>query len=225
MTRRWRYPIYLIQHGGGYASIVDPLGENDANQSLVVCCEEERAIGFMAACGIMGAPRELNNDREFGWLLQSLQAPVTDVVFDPSPSVDDQDTAWRVSVRDLLDQHLNADNSPWNYPVYVVAKEEGFISVSGPGNDGQTVNAIGFFTSEERIEAYLTAADETGTPCAITNLEEARSFLKAIAPHSPAVALNPVISEGQCVAKHCFAIETLLEKYLVVTDKDAEEER
>lgn len=178
----------------------------------------------MAACGIMGAPREMNNDREFGWLLQSLQAPVTGVVFDPSPSVDDQSSAQRVPVRELLERHLNADNSPWNYPVYVVAQDEGFISIDGPGADGQTVTAVAFFTSEERIEAYLEATGNAGTACAMQNIDEARSFVKGIAPHAAAVALNPTFADGQRSAKHCFAIATLLDKYLVADENSSEKD-
>ncbi|MBP87320.1 MAG: hypothetical protein CMJ64_11455 [Planctomycetaceae bacterium] len=219
MTRHWEYPIYLIKHGGGYASIVDSTVDEPSKQSLVVCCEEEAAIGFMAACGIMGVPRELNNDREFGWLLQRLQTPVKGVVFDPSASVEEQDSACRISVPELLEKHLVADNSPWNYPVYVVAQDEGFVSIDAADSDGRTMNVIGFFASEERIETYLEAVGETGTACAMANIEEARSFLKGIASQAAAIAINPTVADGQRTAKHCLAIETLLEKYLVPEGK------
>lgn len=222
MTRHWQYPIYLIQHGGGYASIVDG-EEGGSSHSLVLSSTEEKAMGFMAACGIMGALRELKNDREFGWLLKSLQAPAGGVVFDPSPTIDEQKSAYRLSVRELLDDHLTADNSPWNYPVYVVARDNGFVSIAGVAADGGPLTAVGFFTSEERIATYLEATGEEGTVCAMQNLDEARSFLNAIAPQAAAVALNPTVREGQRSAKHCFAIEILLEKYLV--DQNSETTR
>ena len=168
----------------------------------------------MVACEIMGSTRQINNDREFGWLLTSLHAPVAGVVFDPSPIIDNP-PGWKVSVKDLLDNHLVSDNSPWNYPVYVVAQEQGFISIEEADNDGQPLTAIGFFTSVEYVETYLEAAAEAGATCPIDNVEEARSFLKKMAPQATAVAINPTAIDGQRTAKYCFAITTLLEKYLV----------
>ena len=214
MTRYWQYPIHLIQHGGGYASIIDPMDKDQSNQSLAVFCDEQQALGFMVACEIMGSPRQINNDREFGWLLTSLHAPVAGVVFDPSPIIDNP-PGWKVSVKDLLDNHLVSDNSPWNYPVYVVAQEQGFISIEEADNDGQPLTAIGFFTSVEYVETYLEAAAEAGATCPIDNVEEARSFLKKMVPQATAVAINPTAIDGQRTAKYCFAITTLLEKYLV----------
>ena len=216
MTRIWQYPIYLIQHGGGYVSIVDSASDTSSSQSLVVYSGEEKAIGFIGACGIMGAPRKLSNDREFGWLLQSLQAPVTGVLFDPSVPSEARSPAQRVSVRELLESHLNADNSPWNYPVYVVAQDEGFVSIDGPDADGQMITAIAFFTSEERIDTYLEATGDRGTVCAMQNVDEARSFVKGVASDAAAIALNPTFADGKQFAKHCFTIATLLDKYLVV---------
>jgi hypothetical protein len=224
MKRHWQYPIYLIQHGGGYASIVDSDVKGQSHQSLVVCCKEERAIRFMAACGIMGAPRQLNNDREFAWLLKSVQAPVKGVVFDPSASVEAQESALRISVQDLLDKHVAVDNSPWNYPVYVVAQDSGFVSLQGANSDAESVTAIGFFTSEQQVETYLEAAKETGETCAMKNVDEARAFLTVMASQATAVALNPIVVDGYRTAKHCFSIATLLEKYLVAEGNNAEEE-
>jgi hypothetical protein len=223
MTRPWQYPIYLIQHGGGYASLVDDAVSEQSSQSLVVCRDEEKAMSFMAACELLGKPRELQNDREFGWLLQSLRSPVTNVVFDPSVTVEQDESAWRVSVREILEQHLVADNSPWNYPVYAVAQGEGFISIEGQASDGRALTALGLFTDELRIEAYLEEADEAGTPCALTDLGEARTFLEAMSIHATAIALNPTVVDGQRTAKHCFAIETLLEQYLVVPGEHSKE--
>ena len=223
MTRRWKYPIYLIKHGGGYASIVDPTAEDSSRQSLVVFRDEEQALGFMAACGILGTPRELNNDRELGWLLQSLQAPVTGVVFDPSASAEEQDSGVRVTVQDLLEKDLVPDNSPWNYPVYVVAQDEGFVCIDGTDSDGKRIAAIAFFTSEERIAAYLAAANETGATCAMMDLGEARSFLTGVGSQAAAVAIDPTVEDGRRTAKHCLGIKTLLEKYLVVETENSKE--
>ncbi len=217
MSRYWEYPIYLIPHGGGYASMVDPNAEADAEptQLLVVYTESEVAVRFMAEFGMADTPRMLFNDREFSWLLQSLRAPVTDVAFDPSPLGDKIDARWQVAVRELLDEHLSTDYSPWNYPVYAVAQESGFVSIDGAGSAGESLTVLGLFTSEDKAKSYLEAADESGELCTLTNLDEARIFLTALTEQIAAVALDPIVEQDQRTAKHCFPLETLLSKYLV----------
>jgi hypothetical protein len=217
MSRYWEYPIYLIPHGGGFASMVDPHAEADAElaQLLVVYTESEVAVRFMAEFGMADTPRMLFNDREFRWLLQSLRAPVTGVAFDPSPLGDKIDARWQVAVRELLDQHLTADYSPWNYPVYAIAQEVGFVSIDGVGSGGEGFTALGLFTSEGKAQDYLEAAEESGELCRLANLDEARALLIALTEQIAAVALDPIVERGQRTAKHCFPLETLLNKYLV----------
>lgn len=217
MSRYWEYPIYLIPHGGGYASMVDPNAAADAapTQMLVVYTESELAVQFMSEFGMADTPRTLFNDREFSWLLQSLRAPVTEVVFDPSPLGDKIDAHWRVAVRELLDEHLTTDYSPWNYPVYAVAQETGFVSIDTAGSAGEPLTVLGLFTSEAKATGYLAAANESGELCTLRNLDEARVFLSALTEQIAAVALDPIVDQDQRTAKHCFPLETLLNKYLV----------
>lgn len=216
MTRSWEYPLFLIRHGAGFAAIVDPSADAEPTQALVVHQSESDSLSFMTACGISGMPTTLRNDREFVWLLESLRSPVVDVVFDPSPAAASTPSPnQRFSIEELLRDHLKADNSPWSYPVFVVAQETGFVSIVGSDAEGRELQAIGFFPTEERVQEYLEACGETGTPCAIANLDEARRFLSGIAAEVSAVAWNPDVVDGARVAKHCFEIERLLEKYLV----------
>ena len=145
MSRYWEYPLYLIPHGGGYASMVDPSAEADdePTQMLVVYTESDIAVQFMSEFGMPDTPRMLFNDREFGWLLESLREPVREVAFDPSPLGDKIGARWQVAVRELLDDHLTADYSPWNYPVYAVAQETGFASIDGAGSEGHPGQVAG----------------------------------------------------------------------------------
>lgn len=217
MSRYWEYPIYLIPHGGGFASIVDPNTESCAEptQMLVVYTESEVAVQFMSEFGMEDTPRMLFNDREFSWLLQSLRAPVFDVAFDPSPLGDKVGARWQVAVRELLATHLTADYSPWNYPVYAIAQGTGFVSIDAAGSDGQPLTILGLFTSAEKANGYLAAADESGELCTLANIEETRTFLTALTDLIGAVALDPTVENDQRTAKHCFPLDTLLSKYLV----------
>ena len=217
MSRYWEYPIYLIPHGGGYASMVDPKteAEDKPSQMLVVYTESEVAIQFMAEFGLDDTPRMLFNDREFSWLLQSLRAPVSEVAFDPSPLGDKVDARWQVAVSELLAEYLTADYSPWNYPVYAVAQGAGFVSIDAAGSDGQPLTVLGLFTSEAKANSYLEAANEPGELCPLTNLDETRTFLTAMTDLIGAVALDPTVESDQRTAKHCFPLDTLLTKYLV----------
>lgn len=225
MSRYWEYPIYLIPHGGGYASIVDPNAEAEPTQMLVVYTESEVAVQFMSEFGMADTPRMLFNDREFSWLLQSLRAPVTDVAFDPSPLGDKVGARWQVAVSELLESHLTADYSPWNYPVYAIAQEKGFVSIDGARSDDEPLTVLGLFTREDKARGYLEAADEAGELCTLASLDEMRTFLTALRHQIAAVALDPIVEQDQRTAKHCFPLETLLNKYLVrdeqIGDDDA----
>jgi hypothetical protein len=213
MTFSWNYPIFLIPHGGGYASIVDP--EDTNRQLLVVFTKEEPALAFFVEFNILGRPRALKNSREFAWLLQSLQEPVTRVAFDPKPAQGEVNAAWTVAVATLLNHHLAVDFSPWNYPSFVIAEESGFASIEGQSSDGRPLTAVGVFTSADKARDYLSATDSKGTLCELKNVDEARRFLESLDVNVFAVALDPTVKDGQHTAKHCFDIATLLEKYLV----------
>jgi hypothetical protein len=217
MSRYWEYPIYLIPHGGGFASLVDPDTDADAEPTLmlVVYTESEVAVQFMSEFGMEDTPRMLFNDREFSWLLRSLRAPVTDVAFDPSPLGDKVGARWQVAVRELLATYLTADYSPWNYPVYAIAQDTGFVSINAAGGDGQPLTVLGLFTSESKADSYLEAADESGELCTLANLDETRIFLSALTELIGAVAVDPTVENDQRTAKHCFPLDTLLSKYLM----------
>ncbi len=221
MTITVQYPIYLITVTGGYASVVDTDPGDQPVHLLAVFLEEEAAASFMATCNLLGTPRELGNAREFRWLLQSLRHPVTQVAFDPSPDGKEVSAKWRVAVDELLAQ-LIADRSPWNYPVFVIAQNEGFVSIDGSSSDDQPIKAVGLFTTSGKADTYLQATEESGTVLKLADMEQARSFLAALKDSTPAVALDPVVDNGQHIAKICFRIEMLLDKYLVESNDDAE---
>ena len=160
MNITWNYPIYLIPHQTGYVSIAANDGSDD--QMLVVYTCEESAASFMDDHGLSGAPRPLQNAREFGWLLDALHAPVTRVAFDPEVTDRRANPRWEIPVKQLRSEHLAADFSPWNYPVYIVAQDSGFACIRGRASDGRPLTAIAVFTSSERAQSYLQEAGETG---------------------------------------------------------------
>jgi hypothetical protein len=157
----------------------------------------------------------LNNDREFAWLLQGLRDPVTHVAFDPVIDEGAVETRWSVPVRELVDDHLRGDFSPWNYPSFVVARPRGFASIEGQIGDGQSQKAVAVFTSREKAESYLKDTAEDGTVCELVNMEEARHFLERLEVQVAAVAIDPTVEDNRLAAKYCFRIATLLDKYLV----------
>jgi hypothetical protein len=159
MNITWNYPIYLIPHQAGYVSIAANDGSDD--QMLVVYTCEESAASFMDDHGLSGAPRPLQNAREFGWLLDALRAPVTRVAFDPEVTDRRANPRWEIPVKQLRSEHLAADFSPWNYPVYIVAQDSGFACIRGRASDGRPLTAIAVFTSSERAQSYLQDAGET----------------------------------------------------------------
>src|SRR6056297_528861 len=144
------YPVYLLPVPGGYASVVSQQPDSEPIYSLAVFLDEERAIRFMETCNLPGTPRPLNNAREFRWLLQSLKEPVTQVAFDPSADAQELVARWIVSLEELLNDHIVADHSPWNYPVFVIAQGEGFVSIAGSSDAGQSIQAVALFSSADK---------------------------------------------------------------------------
>jgi hypothetical protein len=212
----WNYPVYLIPHLAGFVSIAANDGSDE--QMLVVYTCEPSASEFMDDHGLPGSPRPLQNAREFGWLLDALRAPVTRVAFDPRVVDRQAHVRWEIPVKTLRDEHLAADLSPWNYPVYVVAQDTGFVCIHGQASDGRPLTAIAVFTSSERADRYLQAAGETGHLCELADMQRTRRFLDSLALEVFAVAVDPVADESTRTAKYCFDIATLLEKYLVAAD-------
>ncbi len=220
MPIEWEYPIAALAHGGGYASVVDSHDDgDDERHSLIVITEIESVTDTMQQLGILGAPKWIRNAREFRWLIESLRHPVTHVAFDLSPVDGDPNPSWHVAITELLASHLPADYSPWNYPIFVVAIEEGFVSIAGSRTDGSELHALVVFSSEAKAEAYVEEA-KRGELCKIQDLDEAVKYFGAMAEVVDAVALDPAVENGGCRTERCFDIETLLEKYLVEIDSD-----
>ncbi|EAQ78204.1 hypothetical protein [Blastopirellula marina] len=213
MQYSWTYPIYLIAHNGGYASIVDP--QDDSQQLLVAVTTEEKALEFMQDFAILGAPRQLNNDREFAWLLESLQAPVTLVCFDPDPREAAVNAAWSTTVQSLLSDRLEVDYSPWSYPVYLLRLESGFSSIVGADAEGAEVVVLCLFSNSQLAEEYLAASGDSGTVESIDDMASARELMESLEAEIAAVAVDPEVRDSERVASHCIGLETLLNKYLI----------
>jgi hypothetical protein len=210
----WKYPIYLIPLEGGYLSVVDTELPEPHPHHLAVFTAEDRAEEFSSQCHIMAQPRALRNTREFGWLLQSLREPVTRVAFDPRADSPSLACRWNVGVDELLRDHLRPDNSPWNYPIFVISQEQGIASIDGQTPTGQSWRALGVFTSRERAEAYIEACKTPGTVLELPDLAQTRERFISLSAEANAVAIDPIIDQGRHTAAHCFTLQTLLEKYL-----------
>jgi len=214
VTLAWQYPLYLLPHDQGYASLVDA-NDRQPSQSLIVCTDAATAVALMASLDMLGTPRPLRNAREFRWLLHSLREPVNQVAFDPAPTSDAINARWRVAIAELLAEHLPSDNSPWNYPVFVIGQTHGFACIEGTPEDAPALRAIGVFTTAEHAETYLRQAAEQGDVLELPDLAAAATFLAALQDEVAAVAIDPRVVAGHHAAEHCLAIELLLSKYLV----------
>ncbi|MEX1042881.1 MAG: hypothetical protein WDZ51_19765 [Pirellulaceae bacterium] len=216
MDYQWQYPIYLIAHGGGYASIVDPGDESESpRQFLAIHTSEPLSLAFMQRFGIVGQPRKLNNDREFRWLLKSLKFPVTEVAFDPDPVEMNLNAAWVASVESIAEQHLHVDNSPWNYPVYIVDHGTGYASISGEDEAGNSMQLLNLFTTMEGAQGYLEHAQQKGEILCLPDVEQAREVVLSLKDQISAVAIDPEMVAGGGHSQYCIAVEPLLDKYLI----------
>jgi len=213
----WNFPLYLIPNHQGYAAVADndPLtGEPEPDQSLLLFSDESSAIMLIAAFELLSAPKPLRNERELVWLLQSLKSPVHHVLLDPNPVQPASDSGRKLPIDQVL-QQLKPDLSPWNYPVYAVAVDEGFLTIDGTASSGETLSALALFASKEKVDDYLRQAGTSGRYCEIADRQQAIVFFRAVRELVSAVALDPQIENGRHTARYGFSLDTLLEKYLV----------
>ncbi|WDI44891.1 hypothetical protein [Bremerella sp. P1] len=214
---QWEYPLYLIAHGGGYTSIVDPKDTDDQPQHILTTHSTEQvALNFMQQFAIIGEPRQLNNDREFRWFLKSLKLPVTQVAYDPEPIEFDINAKWVAKIKTLLEDFLIVDNSPWNYPVFVIKQEDGYSSTVGNDEEGKPITLINLFTDEEKAKKYATTDDGSGEVMTLHNMEHVREILLGLRESVSAVAMDPVYEENESSSQYCIGVEALLDKYLVL---------
>ncbi len=214
---QWEYPLYLIAHGGGYTSIVDPQDTDDQPQHILTTHSTEQvALNFMQQFAIIGEPRQLNNDREFRWFLKSLKLPVTKVAYDPEPIEFDINAKWTAKIKTLLEDFLIVDNSPWNYPVYVIKQEDGYSSTIGNDEDGAPMTLLNLFTDEEKAKKYAATHDGFGEVTTLHNMEHVREILLGLRDSVSAVAMDPVYEENESSSQYCIGVEALLDKYLVL---------
>ncbi|MBI1248481.1 hypothetical protein GC197_11665 [bacterium] len=213
---QWEYPLYLIAHGGGYTSIVDPQDTDDQPQHILTTHSSEAvALNFMQQFAIIGEPRQLNNDREFRWFLKSLKLPVTKVAYDPEPVEFDVNAKWITTIKRLLEDFLIVDNSPWHYPVYVVRTDDGYSSTIGSSETGEQMTLLNLFTDEEKAKSYADTQGG-GKVTTLHNMEHVREILLGLRESVSAVAMDPVYAEDESSSQYCIGLDALLDKYLVL---------
>lgn len=224
---QWNFPLYLLPHESGYISIIpeSELGSDPPqSMALAVFTSEEEATRFLYELEILSRPKALNNAREFAWFLQSLHDPVNQIMVDPPGRTDGRKPTYQGPIRDVLENQLVVDHSPWNYPIYVAQSETGFVSVEGPTSRGDVMKALALFTQSEKAEVYLEQANHEAELIELPTMQQARDLLVAMFSEAEAVALDPEWDEGQPKAKYCMGIHTLLKKYLVIDEGDAQSE-
>ena len=211
---RIEYPLFLIPFDAGYVSVVDPdEGEGNSHYLAVftsagIGSQLHGGMWDRRSTGRCTTPASLHG-------FAACAAPVTNVAFDPEAESKTVQARWRISVQSVLDEHLVADHSPWNYPVFVIEQRGGFASIEGGTSGGEEMRAVILFTTEEKAAQYLRDAGETGVIHKLEDMPRTRDFLDSLTADTHAVALDPAVVRGARSAEHCFSLTTVLDKYLV----------
>ena len=215
MNPEWNYPLYLVRIEYGFASVVDEAADGQRRVSVAVFTDEARMERFMQTVGIEEAPsRQIANDREFSYLLQSLQRPVTSIAFDSEPEGREINARWIVEIQELLDKHLPHATSPWSYPVYVVAESDCFSCIERADDSRGPLRAMSVFTTSSGAEEYVRNARIDGSVETIGTPEDFRELLEYVDASVTAIALDPTADGENRSAKWCAEIATVLEKYV-----------
>ncbi len=232
-----RYPLYLLHHGPGYVSLVDVQSTaQPPPQALAVFSTYELAADFVEQMAGFAGIKAIKNAREFQWLLTSLKEPVVQVVLNPAIDRPEIVGVWRRTISELLERHIEIDNSPWNYPVYMLrgvsegspersatsfashVKTGGWSSIRA-GASSHWFEFVVLFTSQKLAETYRSAiADEDGwlELISLADMWALRERLVDLGAEIAGVAVNPTFEAGVRKCDSCLEIGRLLEHYLVV---------
>ncbi|MBL8890557.1 MAG: DUF952 domain-containing protein [Planctomycetaceae bacterium] len=216
------YPLYLLHHGPGYVSLVDVHSSQEPQpQALALFSSYEKAADFVEQMGGLAGIKAIRNGKELQWLLTSLSEPVTDTVLDPAVDRPEIVGAWRRSVAELLESAIEIDNSPWNYPVYLLKSRDaqrGWSSIQA-GTRSNWFSFLALFTGESLARGYQQAVEDEDGVCELVSIPDMwrlREHLLEMGTGIAGVAVNPQVEDGVRKCANCLEIGRLLEHYLVV---------
>lgn len=214
MAYTWQYPVFLIRCGDGFAAVEVDSDTDEQQFAVTVFTDEALCEQFVDNVGIDGTVVELKTEREFARLVAFLRPPFASVVFDSAP-VDDQVNAdWQVDIPTLLAEHLPLARSPWDYPLFVLRETDGYTSVRGSSDAGDTFVAVGIFTRRELADHFMSDAGLSATVIQLDDPPQLRALLDALDETVSTVAFNPTAEGDQRTAKHCVRIRDIRAKYL-----------
>jgi uncharacterized protein (DUF952 family) len=216
------YPLYLLHHGPGYVSLVDIESTDEPQpQALAVFGSYERAVDFVEQMAGLAGIRAIKNAREFQWLLTSLTEPVVEAVLDPAIDRPEIVGVWRRRVTELLARDIEIDNSPWNYPVYLLksrGEKSGWSSIQA-GGGSHWFSFMVMFTGKKLANAYqreIESEDGMSELISVPDMWRLREHLLELGTEIAGVAINPTVEAGVRKSAQCLEIGRLLEHYLLV---------
>ncbi|MDP1564240.1 MAG: DUF952 domain-containing protein [Pirellulaceae bacterium] len=221
-----RYPYYLLHHGQGYVSLVDVQSSIEPRpQALALFSTYQRAAEFLEQIAGFAGIKAIRNGRELHWLLTSLKEPVAETVLDPAVDRPEISGTWRRTVVELLRRHIEIDNSPWNYPVFLLRSGRlgetangGWSSIQA-GAGSHWFSFVVLFTGEVLAEAYRKEIEpEDGWLELVTvpDMRCLRERLVELGAGIAGIAVNPTVDGGARKCEKCLEIGRLLAHYLTV---------
>lgn len=228
-----RYPYYLLHHGQGYVSLVDVQSSIEPRpQVLALFSTYSRAAEFLEQIAGFAGIKAIRNGRELHWLLTSLKEPVAETVLDPAVDRPEISGTWRRTVGELLRRHIEIDNSPWNYPVFLLrtdgvgGSEHGGWSSIQAGAGSHWFSFVVLFTSEALAEAYrkeIEPEDGWVELVAVSDMRRLRERLVELGAGIAGIAVNPTVAGGVRKCENCLEIGRLLTHYLTVVRAPGED--
>ena len=181
--------------------------DNDSNgsqQSLIAFTESNAAILFIATFNLLSAPRPIKNDRELAWLLRGVQEPVTRILIDANPINPESTSGTLLTIEEVLSQ-LKPEYSPWDYPIFAVGKEQGFLSIDGTGDDGEFLSAIApVFLMRKRYPSTWNNPSKRAIYAGSTTRTKLGYFSAGSVIWSTRVALDPIVERRKTFGQVLF---------------------
>lgn len=205
------YPVIVIRHGGGYASLASEMPDGAQLLAVAAFSNEQTLREFVVAARLEGEIEFLPTSEDFARFVRAMRPPAAAIAFDPEVTEEGIRTRGQVDVATLLRDFLPAMGITWNYPVYAIRMESGYACIAGETPQGPMI-ALALFDEEDVATAYRAAAEVEGEIESILDAPALVTFLDALDDAINAVAFDPQVTEIGHMARWCVRRAMLIDK-------------
>ncbi|MDA7951291.1 MAG: hypothetical protein MPJ24_07355 [Pirellulaceae bacterium] len=221
MAHPWKFPLYILPHGGGYVSLMrsqyrlateGPKGEGgnqeEKEDHLAVVLFDDLSLAgdFQEAAGISAPLSSLKRPEDFAEFVRGLTDKTPTVILNPQLKEGELIVEAQAKAVELLARELPSPGIRWGLPLYLLQQKEGWFSLCGTGQDGKQQQAVAAFTQKKALLSVQEELSLVGEIVSLGSLERLNTFLGEIGEEATALAFNPTVEGGRLRASYAITV-------------------